>query len=62
MLLNYFVETFDIVGCYKLNTIEGVLGLMPPFIICYMNRLTMVPGKVQVFQNSTPLLVIISEI
>ena len=33
------LETFDKVGCYKLNTIEGVWGLMPSFIICYMNRL-----------------------
>ena len=28
-----FLETFDMVGCYKLNTIEGV------FIIYYMNSL-----------------------
>ena len=28
-----FLETFDMVGCYKLNTIEGV------FILCYMKRL-----------------------
>ena len=36
-------------GGYKLNQIEEVLGLMPPFITCYMNRLTctMLPGKVQ---------------
>ena len=27
------------VGCYRLNTIEGVWGLMPPSIICYMNGL-----------------------
>ena len=41
------------VGCYNLNTIEGVLGHKPPFTICYMNRLyhgarksASVPGKV----------------
>ena len=34
-----FLESFDTVGCYKLNTIERVWGLMSPFIIYYMNSL-----------------------
>ena len=33
-----FLEMFDMVGCYNLSKIEGVWGLLPPFIICYMNR------------------------
>ena len=34
-----FFNAFDIWWTHNLKTIEGVWGLLPPFIICTLNRL-----------------------